>query len=158
VAAQLRVRNTADAIDFYVRAFGARELMRFEAGGRIPHAEIEIGDSVIGLGDAVPGSDFPCPDDLRGSPVSVRLHVDDPQAAVDRALAAGARLFLPVTDHFYGHRTGSVVDPFGYRWALNKVIEEMSVDEMHRRMGTPGAQGGPATIRVTPYLVVRDAD
>jgi PhnB protein len=157
VAAQLRVRNTAEAIDFYVRAFGARELMRFEAGGRIPHAEIEIGDSVIGLGDASTlESGYPGPDELGGSPVSIRLNVDDPQAAVDRAIAAGARLFLPVTDHFYGHRTGSVVDPFGYRWALNKVIEDLSVDEMHRRMGA-APQPPPAVTAITPYLVVQDA-
>jgi PhnB protein len=152
----LRVRNAAEAITFYTRAFGAREMMRFDAGGRVPHAEIAIGNAVILLGDEAPEHGYPGPDQLGGSPVAIRLDVDDPYVAVDRAVAAGARIVLPVADHFYGERTGTVVDPFGYRWSLTKVIEPMSVEEMHRRMGAMPPPA-PAVTSVTPYVVVQNA-
>jgi PhnB protein len=165
----LRVRDAARAIEFYTRAFGAREVMRFEAGGRIPHAQLAVGNATILLGDEAPEHGYPSPDQLGGSPITIRLDVDDPDAAVERAVAAGARLVMPVADQFYGERTGQVVDPFGYRWALTKVTEEMSVDEMHRRMaammggGAPDARAAKSAIRegfrtVTPYVVVPDAE
>ncbi len=161
----LRLRDAAKAIDFYTRAFGARELMRFAAGDRIPHAELMLGDTTIIVADEAPAIGFPSPDQLGGSPVSIRLDVDDPDAAMQRAIEAGAVVFRPVQTHFYGERTGTVVDPFGYRWALTKVVEPMSVAEMHRRMmaaGGPPAEDRPAWIpegyrAVTPYLVVADA-
>jgi PhnB protein len=155
-APALRVRDTAQAIEFYTRAFGARELMRFEVGGQIPHAELAIGNAVILLGDASPQHGYPGPDQLGGSPVTIRLDVDDPYVAVDRAVAAGARIVLPVTDHFYGERTGTILDPFGYRWSLTKVIEPMSVDEMHRRMGAMPSRPAPS-VSVTPYVKVQNA-
>jgi PhnB protein len=155
-APHLRVRDTARAIEFYVRAFGARELLRFEAGGRIPHAEIAIGTSVIELGDEAPALGYPSPDQLGASPVQIRLDVDDPDAAVARAVAAGATIVLPVTDHFYGHRTGTVLDPFGYRWSLTKMVEDLSVEEMQRRMAMMPPPS-PRAITVTPYLVVQNA-
>ncbi len=161
----LRVRDAARAIDFYTRAFGARELMRFDAGGSIPHAELEIGNTMIIVRDQAPEYGHPGPDQLGGSPVTMRLDVDDPDAAVRRALDAGASLVLPVETHFYGERTGTVADPFGYRWSLTTVVERMSVDEMHRRMraaGAPPDRARPEWIpegyrTVTPYLVVADA-
>lgn len=166
-APMLRVRDAAAAIDFYTRAFGARETMRFDVGGQIPHAELEIGNAVILLGSEAPDYGFPSPDRLGGSPVSIRLTVDDPDAAVARAVDAGATVVRPVSDEFYGERTGQVLDPFGYRWSLTKVTELMSVDEMHRRMaammsGPPPEPARPAYIpegyrAVTPYLVVQDA-
>src|SRR5579871_1401791 len=141
----LRVRDAAQAIDFYARAFGARELMRFEAGGRIPHAELAIGDALIVLADEAPAIGYPGPDQLGGSPVSIRLDVDDPDEAVRRAVDAGAAVFRPVETQFYGERTGTVVDPFGYRWSLTKVLERLSIEEMHRRMTTepPAAERRP---------------
>ena len=151
----LRVRDAAQAIDFYTRAFGARETMRFAAGGRIPHARLAIGNSTVVLADEGPAIGHPGPDQLGGSPVTIRLEVDDPDAAVTRAVAAGATIFLPVEDHFYGERTGTVVDPFGYRWSLTKVTEAMSVDEMHRRMALDTPKVAP--VSVTPYLVAQDA-
>src|SRR6476469_465475 len=102
---QLRIRNVAAAIDFYTRAFGAREVMRFEAGGRIPHAELQIGDSLIYLGEEATDLGFPGPEQLGGSPVSVQLLVDDVDAQVERAVAAGARIVSPVANQFYGDRT-----------------------------------------------------
>lgn len=160
----LRLRSSAQAIDFYTRAFGARELMRFAVGDQIPHAEIEIGDTLIILADANPAIGFPGPESLGGSPMTIRLDVDDPDAAVARAVAAGATLFLPVQTHFYGERTGTVVDPFGYRWSLTKVVERMSLEEMHRRMLSAGGPAWDAREwipkgyrTITPYLVVSDA-
>ena len=160
----LRVRNAAEAIDFYARAFGAREVMRFAAGDRIPHAEIAVGDALIILADEAPAQGYPGPDQLGGSTVSLRLDVDDPDASMQRAVEAGATVFLPVQTHFYGERTGTVVDPFGYRWSLTRVLERLTVAEMHRRMMSAG--GPPADVRpewipegyrtVTPYLVVAD--
>jgi PhnB protein len=159
----LRVRNAAQAIDFYTRAFGARELMRFALGDNIPHAEIEIGNTMIILADAAPALGFPGPDVLGGSPVTIRVDVDDPDAAVRRAVDAGAIVFRPVRTEFYGERTGTVVDPFGYRWSLTKKLETLSIDDMHRRLQTSGDAGLAAREwipegerDVTPYLVVAD--
>lgn len=156
---RLRLRNVAAAIDFYIRAFGATEVMRFQLGDVIPYAEIRIGNSTVTFGEQGPG--YPGPDMLGGSAVVMSLSVDDADAAVDRALAAGARLVMPVSDQFYGERTGQVVDPFGYTWSLSARTEELTLEEMHRRFGAPPAprryaREGFGT--VTPYLVAKDAD
>ncbi len=161
----LRLRSAASAIDFYTRAFGAREVMRFAVGDQVPHAEIVIGSALIILADANAAIGFPGPDTLGGTPVTIRLDVDDPDAAVARAVAEGATIFRPVHTEFYGERSGIIVDPFGYRWTLTKVVEPMTVAEMHRRM-TAGGGPPPEPARdwipegyhtVTPYLVVADA-
>ncbi len=160
----LRVRSAANAIEFYTRAFGAREVMRFAVGDQVPHAEIEIGGTLIILADANAPLGFPGPETLGGSPVTIRLDVDDPDAAVARAVAEGATIVAPVQTHFYGERTGTITDPFGYRWSVTKVVEPMTVAEMHQRMG---ASGGPTAAPrpwipegyrdITPYVVVEDA-
>ena len=111
---RLRVRNAAAAIEFYKKAFGAREIMRFAGGGQIAHAELEIGNAVIMLGEEAPDYGFPGPETLGGSPVGMHLYVDDADAAIERAVAAGARLVTPATDQFYGDRSGQITDPFGY--------------------------------------------
>lgn len=160
----LRIRDAAAALEFYKAAFGARELMRFAAGGRIPHAELAIGNSVIIVADEALDYGFPSPASLGGSPVTVRLYVDDADVLVVRAVAAGAELVSPVIDQFYGDRSGDVVDPFGYRWTIATRKEDLSLDEMHRRLAAlekaqqkaeaPRAAGHQT---VTPYLVVQDA-
>jgi PhnB protein len=163
---QLRVKNAPAAIDFYTRAFGAREIMRFEAGGSIPHAELLIGNSLIFLGEEAPEYGYLGPASLGGSPVSIQLLVDDADAMVAQAVAAGARVTSPLADQFYGDRTGRVTDPFGHSWTIVMRKEEMSVEEMYRRMAAmqgerpaPTAQSfRPEGFRtVTPYLVVHDA-
>lgn len=161
----LRFRNAAAAIDFYEKAFGAREVMRFAAGGRIPHAELAIGNSIIVLADEAPEYGYPGPESLGGSPVAMRLYVDDADALVERAVGAGARLATPVSDQFYGDRSGQVIDPFGYSWTIATRKEDLSVEEMHRRLAAleshrpaPGSSFMPKGFRtVTPYLVVDDA-
>src|SRR4051812_39896795 len=109
-SARLRVRNAAAAIEFYTRAFGAREQMRFTGHGRIAHAELEIGNSIVMLSEEAPEYGFPGPEALGGSPVGMHLYVDDADAWIERAVAAGARLIMPATDQFYGERSGQVAD------------------------------------------------
>jgi PhnB protein len=163
---RLRVRNAAAAIEFYAKAFGAREVMRFSAGGHIPHAELAIGNAIVMLGDEAPEYGFPGPEALGGSPVGMHLYVDNADAWVDRAVSAGARLVTPVSDQFYGDRSGTVADPFGYSWTIAMRKEDLSVDEMQRRMAAMEAQRMPRESptfipkgfrTVTPYLVVEDA-
>src|SRR5437764_353027 len=139
-APRLRVKNAAAAIDFYTRAFGARELMRFEGHGRIAHAELEIGNAIFMLGEEAPEYGFPGPEALGGSPVAMHLQVDDADRWMERAVAAGARLVTPPTDQFYGDRVGHVADPFGYGWDITERKADLSVEEMHRRMAALEAQ------------------
>ncbi len=164
---RLRVRNAAAAIEFYKEAFGARELMRFVVRGEIAHAELALGNSLIMLGEETLEYGFAAPETLGGSPVSIALAVDDADAAVERAVAAGGRITGPVSDKFYGDRSGSVTDPFGYTWNITTRKVEMSVEEMHRHFAVLEEEERakrPAPIpipegyhTITPYLVVQDA-
>ena len=161
----LRVANANLAIEFYTRAFGARELMRFEHGGHVAHAELLIGGSMFFLGDEAPEWGYPSAARLGGSPVAMQLRVDDADAAMAKAVDAGARVLTPVADQFYGDRSGRVADPFGYTWTIAARKEQLSVEEMHRRMAAlapPSEEPRPAFRRegflaVTPYIVVEDA-
>jgi PhnB protein len=165
-APRLRIKGAAAAIEFYKKAFGAQERMRFsnDAMG-IVHAEIQIGNAVIMLAEESSQYDMPGPQTLGGSPVTFEVFVDDSDAAVEQAVAAGARLTSPVQDHFYGYRSGIVADPFGYSWTLSTVKEEMSVEEMHRRfepmmqqmLKKPAVNPIPKGYHtVTPYMVAVD--
>jgi PhnB protein len=159
---RLRIRNAPAAIEFYQKAFGAREIMRFVGHGRIAHAEIAIGNSVIMLGEEAPEYGFPGPEAFGGSPVSIHLDVEDVDTFVAQAVAAGASIVSPLQDQFYGDRTGSVADPFGYTWNVATRKEEITVEEMHRRFAVleKEEQAGPVPgghDTVTPYLVAQDA-
>lgn len=130
----LIVDGAARAIDFYKKAFGASEVMRLDGpGGKVGHAEIEIGGSRIMLADEYPEMDARGPNHFGGSPVTLHLYVDDADAWVARAVAAGATVKRPVADQFYGDRLGGVKDPFGYAWWLATRKENLSVDELRRR-------------------------
>ena len=130
----LTVRNAAAAIDFYVRAFGAEEVMRLaEPDGRIGHAHLAIGSAAIMLSDEYPDFGALSPLTLGGTPIRLHLTVADADAAVARAVEAGATLLRPVADQFHGNRNGMVADPFGHCWFLSAQIEELGVDEMQRR-------------------------
>jgi PhnB protein len=129
--------GAAKAIEFYKKAFGATEVMRFpDPSGRIAHAEIKIGDSHIMLSDEAPEMGFRSPQSLGGSPVSILLYFDDVDAVVAQAVAAGAKLVRPVADQFYGDRTGGVEDPFGHTWYVATHIEDVSPEEMQKRAAT----------------------
>ena len=127
--------DAAKAIEFYKKAFGASEKLRIPApGGRIGHAEIQIGDSLIMLADEHPEIDARGPQHYGGSPVSILLYVDDVDALFKQAVAAGGTEVRPVTDQFYGDRSGTLKDPFGHSWHLSTHKEDVSPEELNRRM------------------------
>jgi PhnB protein len=173
---RLTFRDAAKAIEFYQQAFGAKETMRFQTDSGIPHAEITIGDSVILLTEEWPEGGRFSPETLGNSPVMMSLSVADVDRFFDHAVAAGAKVRIPISDQFYGRREGTLQDPFGYAWSVSTVKEELSVEEMHRRM--KGAMSAPKSgsandpkasqprvnpirpgfRRVTPYLVTADGN
>ena len=135
--------NAAAALEFYKKALGAVELMRFPApGGKIGHAEIMIGDSPVMLADESPEMNARSARTIGGSPISLLVYVEDVDALVARAVAAGAKLVRPVANQFYGDRTGGIDDPFGYHWYIAMHVEDVPPDELKRRAAK--AMGGGA--------------
>ncbi|HYG63775.1 MAG TPA: VOC family protein [Thermoanaerobaculia bacterium] len=131
----LSIQGAASALEFYKKAFGAKEELRLtEPGtGRIGHAEITIGGSRIMLADEYPEYGIVSPKTLGGAGLRICLIVDDVDAVVARAVDAGAKLTMPVRDQFYGDRSGKVEDPFGHTWYIQTHKEDMSAEEMQRR-------------------------
>ncbi len=134
VTAYLTVDDAAAAIDFYKAAFGAEEVMRMPMGDKIGHADIVIGDSHIMLSDEFPDMDKLGPKARGGATSSLMIYVENADAAFDQAVAAGATAIRPVEDQFYGDRSGWVKDPFGHEWTLSTHIEDVSPEEMNKRM------------------------
>jgi PhnB protein len=134
VTPYLIVDGAAKALEFYVRAFGAEETFRFPTpDGKIGHAEIRIGDSMVMLADEYPGIGYKSPQAYGGTPVSICLYVADADKLFARAIAAGARVQRPVQDQFYGDRTGTLIDPFGHVWSISTHKEDVSPEEMQSR-------------------------
>ena len=134
VTPYLIVKGAAEAIEFYKRAFGAKELLRMaDPHGRVGHAEIKIGDSVIMLADEHPAMGYRGPRSLGGSSVSILLYLEDVDAVFERALEAGAKAQRPVANQFYGDRTGTLEDPFGQVWTVATHVEDVPPEEMRRR-------------------------
>lgn len=130
----LIVKGAASAIEFYKKAFGARELVRLEApGGGLAHAEIQIGDSPIMLADEHPDMGYVGPQTLGGTPVSVMLYVPDVDGRFEAAVGAGATVVKPVQDQFYGDRSGTLKDPFGHLWTIATHTEDVSLEEVNKR-------------------------
>lgn len=130
----LIIKGAAQAIDFYQRAFGATEMMRLaDPSGKVGHAEIRIGNSMIMLADEFPQMGFRGPESLGGSPVCLLLYVEDVDDRFRQAIAAGGRELRPVQDHFYGDRGGTLVDPFGHVWTIATHREDVSPEEIQRR-------------------------
>ncbi|WCD89439.1 hypothetical protein KPP03845_105860 [Streptomyces xanthophaeus] len=143
VTPYLCVDGAAAAIDFYVSVLGARERMRMAApGGRIGHAELELGSSVIMLADEHPDIGFRSPKSVGGTPVTLHVYVEDVDAVFLAALARGATGLRPLRDEFYGDRTGQFEDPFGHRWSIATHIEDVPPDEMERRSEEAGRAMG----------------
>jgi PhnB protein len=135
VTPYLIVKGAAAAIEFYKKAFGAKELVRMPGpDGSVMHAEIKIGDSPIMLGDENPQMDTRGPKALGGTPVGICLYVKDVDALAAQAVAAGATVQRPVMDQFYGDRSGTFGDPFGHQWTIATHIEDVSPQEMRKRM------------------------
>ncbi|RZZ81615.1 VOC family protein [Pseudoxanthomonas winnipegensis] len=132
--AYLCVRDAVAAMDFYARAFGARELFRLtEPDGRIGHAEVDLDGHTLMLSEEYPDMGVRSPEHLGATPVTLHLHVDDADALVARAVAAGGTLERAMQDHFYGERSGTVRDPFGHRWLIGHATESVTPEEMQRR-------------------------
>jgi PhnB protein len=128
------VNGGAAAIDFYQKAFGAVELQRLsDPSGKVGHAELKLGDTILMLSDEFPEYGAKSPEALGGSPVMLHLYVEDADAAVARAVEAGATLESAVADQFYGDRGGKLTDPFGHRWWIASRIEEVAPEEQRRR-------------------------
>lgn len=139
----LVVRKAADAIAFYARAFGASEIMRLPMpDGRLGHAEIRIGDSVVMPADEFPEQGVVGPETLGNTTASLLVYVEDVDAAFAKALAAGATELYPLRDQFYGDRNGTLRDPFGHKWTLATHKEDVSEEEMQRRMAALGEGQG----------------
>jgi len=131
----LIVNGAARAIDFYRQAFGAIEEVRMdEPGGKVGHAEIKIGDSRIMLADEHPEMDARSPQAIGGTPVSLLLYVPDCDAVLAKALSLGAKMLKPVQDQFYGDRSGTLADPFGHQWTIATHKEDVSPEEMQKRI------------------------
>jgi PhnB protein len=134
VTPYLSVDDAAKAIDYYKKAFGAKERVRMDApGGKIGHAELEIGDSLVMLADSFPQSSTKPPKELGGTSASVFMYVEDVDAVVKRAVDEGATVTMEVADQFWGDRFGSVQDPFGHSWALATHVEDLSPEEIEER-------------------------
>jgi PhnB protein len=130
----LIINGAGAAIDFYKMAFGATESLRIPSpGGKVGHAELKIGDSPFMLADECPEMGARSPQSLGGTPVSLLLYVADVDAVCRQAVAAGGKLVRPVTDQFYGDRSGAVQDPFGHIWHVSTHIEDVPPEELQRR-------------------------
>ena len=134
VTPHIAVDGAADAIEYYKKAFGAKERMRMEGpGGMIAHAEIEIGDSLVMLSDPFPQSTVKSPRSLGGTSASIFLYVKDVDAVVKQAVEAGAEIVIEPQDQFWGDRFGTITDPFGHTWSVATHIEDVPPEEMAKR-------------------------
>ena len=135
VTPYLHIKGAAAAIDFYKNAFGAKELFRLaQPDGRIGHAEIMIGDSAVMLADENPEMGVVGPASLGNTSVSLLVYVNDSDEVFKKAMSLGSIAKKPMTDQFYGDRSGTLIDPFGHMWTVATHKEDVSPEEMERRM------------------------
>jgi PhnB protein len=141
----LFIKGAADAIDYYKSVFGAKERMRMPGpNGRVMHAELQIGDSIVMLADENLEIGAKSPKTLGGASSSLHIYFENVDNVAGKAVNSGAKLVRPVKDEFYGDRTGTIVDPFGHMWSIATHIEDVSPEEMKERMSkaTSQAAGG----------------
>ena len=142
VTPYLIIKGAAEAIEFYKRVFDATELFRVPGpNGVLMHAEIKIGDSIIMLADEFPQMDALGPKTIGGSPVGLMLYLPNVDEVFLRAIAAGAKELRPLQNQFYGDRSGTVEDPFGHKWTISTHIEDVSSEEIERRMAAMKPEG-----------------
>ena len=142
VTPHLVVRDAAKAIEFYKKAFGAKELFRMPGpAGKLGHAEIQIGDSRLMLADEFPEFGTKSPQALGGSPVNIFLYVEDADKVFNQAVAAGATVTMPLADQFWGDRYGKFADPFGHQWSVATHVEDVAPEEMGKRAAKAMGQG-----------------
>jgi PhnB protein len=134
VTPYLHIDGASAAIDFYSKVFGATERMRMPSpGGKVGHAELQIGDALVMLSDEHPEMDVQGPKSIGGTPVTINVYVEDVDKVFERALEAGAKTLRPVEDQFYGDRSGQFEDPFGHRWSIATHVEDVPPEEMEKR-------------------------
>ncbi len=141
VTPYLIVDGAADAIDFYKKAFGATELFRMDHGGKIGHAEIKIGDSPVMLADEQPSMGYVGPQKFGGTPVSLMIYVDDVDTVYKRSIASGGVELKALQDQFYGDRSGTLKDPFGHIWTIATHKEDVTPEEMEKRLAKAHGSG-----------------
>jgi PhnB protein len=135
VTPYLIVSGAAKALNYYKKAFGASELMRLDGpNGTIAHAEMQIGNARLMLADEAPEMGHKSPQSIGGSGTGLMLYVDHVDATFERAIAGGGKVMKPVENQFYGDRSGSLTDPFGHTWTIATHVEDVSEEEMQRRM------------------------
>jgi PhnB protein len=131
----LTIKNAARALDFYKKAFGAQEVARMDApDGKVAHAEIKVGDSMIMIAEETPGSGNRSPESLGGTTASIFLYVDNADAIFEKAVSAGAQVETALADMFWGDRYGKLKDPFGHSWSVATHKEDVAPAEMEKRM------------------------
>ncbi len=134
ITAHLSVREASKAIEFYQKAFGAQLAhVHKTPDGKVMHATLKIGDSQLMLADEFPGMSTKSPQTLGGSPVVLNIYVEDVDTLFNQAVAAGAKVTMPLANQFWGDRYGQIVDPFGHAWALGSHVEDVAPEEMERR-------------------------
>jgi PhnB protein len=138
----LIIKGAADAIDFYKKAFGATELFRMEHNGQIGHAELKIGDSPIMLADEQPEMGYLSPKSLGGTPVSIMIYLEDVDTVYPQAIKAGGEEIKALQDQFYGDRSGTLKDPFGHVWTVATHKEDVTPEEMDKRVAALAAKAG----------------
>jgi PhnB protein len=143
VTPYLHVHGAADAIDFYAKVLDAKERMRMDGpGGKIGHAEIQIGDAVIMLADEFPDMQAVGPKTIGGTPVTIHVFVEDVDKTFDQAVKAGAKELQAVENKFYGDRSGMFEDPFGHQWNVATHVEDVPPEEMAKRVAAMAEGGG----------------
>ena len=139
VTPHLVCAGAAEAIEFYQKAFGATELSRVPgANGKLMHASVRIGDSVVMLNEEMPEWGAFGPKSLKGSAVTIHLYVENADAVFEQAVAAGAKITMPLDDMFWGDRYGKVEDPFGHQWSIGTHVRDVSPEEMQKAMEQMG--------------------
>ncbi len=143
VNAYLTIQDAAGAIAFYKKAFGAEELLRLDGPqGKVAHAALRLGDSTIMLSDEMPGGQCQSPQSLGGTTITLFVYVPDVDRTFNQAVAAGAQVVMPVADMFWGDRFGQVTDPFGHSWGIGTHKEDLSPEELQKRVRIAMAQMG----------------
>ena len=135
VTPYLFVRSAASAIEFYKSIFAATEIMRMAGpNGKIMHAELKIGDSIVMLADENPQTGVMSPQTIGGFSVGLHVYIENVDAVIKKAVESGAKLLRPIKNQFYGDRSGSLLDPFGHMWSVATHVEDVSPEEMRKRM------------------------
>ena len=141
VTPYLFVRSAASAIDFYKSVFGATETVRMQGpNGKIMHAEVRIGDSIVMLADENPQTGVMSPQTIGGYSVGLHVYVENVDVVMQKAIESGAKALRPIKNQFYGDRSGSLLDPFGDMWTVATHIEDVTPEEMRKRMTAATSQ------------------